>query len=86
MRMTPFPFDPGLLNASQAVCDLIYHKTPLLMRQRKRDVELQMVLVCFFGREPLHSNSGPVCLLGRSNENSSFEHCQVNSGILFAFT
>ena len=28
----PLPFDPSLLSASQAVCDLIYHKTPLLER------------------------------------------------------
>ncbi len=32
----PLPFDPGLLHSSQVVCDLIYRKTPLLVKAEKR--------------------------------------------------
>jgi shikimate dehydrogenase len=32
----PLPLDPGLLNDSQAVCDLIYHKTPLLVQAEQK--------------------------------------------------
>jgi shikimate dehydrogenase len=32
----PLPFDPGMLHPAQVVCDLIYRKTPLLIRAEEK--------------------------------------------------